>query len=137
MNEICTGDGSNWNTNWYTGRSNNMFVIYHWSAFVSEVGEGMCGMCIFMNSASLKISLGLWNPRQCSGIRHSDLLGKAATLINGIKPERSHCLTVNVLLGFHPSSGSNTSSQQYSDSRYPDRIHKIPTFTEYSLSNAL
>lgn len=34
---------------------------------------------------------------------HSDLLGKAATLICGIKLERSHCLTVNVLFIFHTS----------------------------------
>lgn len=46
---------------------------------------------------------GLWNPCQCPRLRHSDLLGKAATLINGIKAERSHCLTVHVPFIFHAS----------------------------------
>lgn len=46
---------------------------------------------------------GLWNPCQCPGLRHPDPLGKAATLINGNYPKRSHCLIVNVLFIFHMS----------------------------------
>lgn len=49
-----------------------------------------------MNPASLKISLDCEIPVSAQGLRHSDLLGKAAALINCIHPERSHCLTVNV-----------------------------------------
>lgn len=55
-------------------------------------------VCVWVsvNPASLKISLDCEIPVSAQGLRHSDLLGKAAALINCIHPERSHCLTVNV-----------------------------------------
>ena len=82
-------------------------------------------VCVCVNPASLKISLWLWNPCQCSGLRHSDLLGKAATLKNGIYPERSHCLTVNARFIFSLScvqqSPSFPSVRSYRSGQQPER----------------
>jgi len=66
---------------------------------------------------------------------HSDLLGKAATLINGIKPERSHCLTVNVLFIYHISSEQHTCTEEAANHLFSQQnvgtvYLKGPTFCE-------